>query len=89
MISTTGFISGEVTAYPSGESEFISNKTKPHIHMHKHKDYIRKIWTDSSHHAAFAGTDKLYKIIRKEGKFNIGRGSVPRLRVTDYLIFQP
>ena len=23
MISTTGFISGEVTAYPSGESEFI------------------------------------------------------------------
>ena len=59
--------------------------------MHKHKDYIRKIWTDSSHHAAFAGTDKLYKIFRKEGKFNIGRGSVKRIlaKIDTYSVQRP
>ncbi|CAC5406998.1 unnamed protein product [Mytilus coruscus] len=43
------------------------------------EDYIRKIWTDPSHPASFAGPDKLYKIIHKEGKFDIGRGSVKRI----------
>ncbi|KAJ8321130.1 hypothetical protein KUTeg_001325, partial [Tegillarca granosa] len=36
------------------------------------QDYLKAIWTDPSHPGSFAGPHKLYKIVRKEGKFNIG-----------------
>jgi hypothetical protein len=36
--------------------------------------YMTDIWTDPQHPAAFTGPEKLYQIIRKEGKFKIGRG---------------
>jgi hypothetical protein len=38
------------------------------------EEYVAKIWTDPRHPAAFAGSDKLYDVIRKEGKYSIGRG---------------
>ncbi|XP_063436452.1 uncharacterized protein LOC134717883 [Mytilus trossulus] len=55
------------------------------------EDYIRKIWTDPSHPAAFAGPDKLYKIIQKDGKFDIGRGSVKRIlaKIDTYSVQRP
>ena len=43
----------------------------------KEKDkYMTDIWTDAQHPAAFTGPEKLYQIIRKEGKFKIGRGTI-------------
>ena len=36
------------------------------------------IWTDPQHPAAFTGPEKLYQIIRKEGKFKIGRGTIKK-----------
>ena len=33
------------------------------------------IWTDPQHPTAFTGPEKLYQIIRKEGRFKIGRGT--------------
>lgn len=40
------------------------------------RNYVFKIWTDPVHPAAFAGPEKLYKVIRKEGKYNIGLGTI-------------
>jgi hypothetical protein len=34
---------------------------------------------DRSHPAAFAGPDKLYDVIRKEGKYNIGLGIIRKI----------
>ena len=37
--------------------------------------YMTDIWTDPQHPTAFTGPEKLYQIIRKEGRFKIGRGT--------------
>ena len=45
----------------------------------KEKDkYMTDIWTDPQHPAAFTGLEKLYQIIRKEGRFKIGRGTIKK-----------
>jgi hypothetical protein len=36
------------------------------------EDYLKKIYFDPKHPAAFAGPQKLYKLVKNEGKFNIG-----------------
>lgn len=36
------------------------------------KDYLHSIWTDPKHAGSFAGPEKLYQIVRKEGKYKIG-----------------
>ena len=36
------------------------------------EDYLKKIYYDPSHPASFAGPQKLYKIVKSEGKYNIG-----------------
>ena len=36
------------------------------------ENYLRKIYFDPSHPASFAGPQKLYKVVKYEGKFNIG-----------------
>ncbi|XP_071138385.1 uncharacterized protein [Mytilus edulis] len=38
--------------------------------------YVKRIWTDPGHPAAFAGPNKLLKVIRQEGKFDISRGQL-------------
>jgi hypothetical protein len=43
------------------------------------EEYVAKIWTDPRHPAAFAGPDKLYDVIRKEGKYNIGLGIIRKI----------
>lgn len=55
------------------------------------EEYIKKIWTDPSQPAAFTSADKLYKIIRKHGKYNIGRGTVKRAlaKIDTYSVQKP
>ena len=36
------------------------------------QDYLKKIYYDPKHPASFAGPQKIYKVIKDEGKFNIG-----------------
>lgn len=36
------------------------------------EEYLHSIWTDPKHPGSFSGPDKLYKVVRKEGKFKIG-----------------
>lgn len=35
-------------------------------------EYVNKIWTDPKHPAAFASANKVYEVIRKKGKHEIG-----------------
>ena len=37
------------------------------------KQYLTSIYFDVKHPASYAGPEKLYKIVVKEGKFKIGR----------------
>lgn len=37
---------------------------------------MNDIWTNPKHPGAFAGPDKLYHIVKKEGKYNIQRGLI-------------
>jgi hypothetical protein len=37
------------------------------------KDYLRKIYYNPIHPAAFSCPDKLYKIVKKEGRHTIGK----------------
>lgn len=34
--------------------------------------YLKKIWTNTKHPAAFNGPYKLYQVVKREGKHNIG-----------------
>lgn len=43
------------------------------------QDYIGKIWTDPGHPTTFAGTQKVYQIVRREGKYKIGRGTIKKI----------
>ena len=36
------------------------------------KEYLSNIYYDLSHPAAYAGPNKLYQIVKKEGQFTIG-----------------
>ncbi|KAJ8309715.1 LOW QUALITY PROTEIN: hypothetical protein KUTeg_011580 [Tegillarca granosa] len=36
------------------------------------EDYLKSIWTDPKHPGAYAGPQKLYLIVKKEGKYKIG-----------------
>lgn len=36
------------------------------------EDYLKSIYFDPKHPAAFAGRQKLYKVVKNEGKFHIG-----------------
>ena len=41
-----------------------------------YEDYLHKIWYDLKHPASFTGPDKLYRIVKKDGKFKIGRHKI-------------
>lgn len=38
----------------------------------KEKQYLENIWSDPKHPAAFSGPQKLYQIVKSEGKFKLG-----------------
>jgi len=41
--------------------------------MSEWKEYLKKIWYDPKHPGSYTGPDKLYKVVKREGKFKIGR----------------
>jgi hypothetical protein len=43
------------------------------------RDYVQKIWTDPAHPVSFSGPEKVYQIIRKEGRYNIGLGTIKKI----------
>ena len=43
------------------------------------EEYITKIWKTPEHPAAFASPDKVYNVIKKENKFDIGRGTIKKI----------
>lgn len=43
------------------------------------RDYVQKIWTDPAHPASFSGPEKVYQIIRKKGRYNIGLGTINKI----------
>ena len=43
------------------------------------KQYLENIWSDPKHPAAFSGPEKkLYKFVKKDGKFKIGLSAINR-----------
>ena len=38
-----------------------------------YQDYLEKIYYDPQHPGSFGGVDKLYKAVRQEGKYVLGR----------------
>lgn len=42
------------------------------------EQYLKKIWYDPRHPGSFAGAQKLYEIVKKEGKYNIGLNRIKR-----------
>ena len=59
--------------------------------MADYKDYLTKIYTDIGKPGAFAGPNKLYEIVRKEGKFKIGRAKIRRFlnNLDTYSLYKP
>ncbi|CAG2232029.1 unnamed protein product [Mytilus edulis] len=43
------------------------------------ENYVKRIWTNPNHPGAFAGPDKLLKVIRSEGKFDISRAHLKKI----------
>lgn len=43
------------------------------------EEYVAKIWTDPRHAAAFEGPVKLYDVIRKDGNYKIGLGTIRKI----------
>lgn len=41
-----------------------------------YREYLKQIWYDPEHHVSYAGPDKLYRVVNKEGKSNIGRRKI-------------
>jgi len=44
--------------------------------MPEWQEYLKQIWYDPKHPGSFAGPDKLYKVVKKEGKIKIGRSRI-------------
>lgn len=38
-----------------------------------YRQYLKEIWYDPNNPAAYVGPDKLYRIVKKDGKYGIGR----------------
>ena len=42
------------------------------------EEYLENIYFDPSHAASFSGPEKLYRTVKKEGKFKIGRNKIKK-----------
>lgn len=42
------------------------------------EQYLKKIWYDPRHPGSFAGATKLYEIVKKEGKYDIGLNRIKK-----------
>ena len=54
----------------------------------KYEDYLSSIYYDPKHPAAYGGVDQLYRTVRKEGKFVLGRTKIRNwlLKQEDYAV---
>ena len=54
----------------------------------KYEDYLSSIYYDPKHAAAYSGVDKLYRAVRKEGKFVLGRNKIRNwlMKQEDYAV---
>ena len=54
----------------------------------KYEDYLANIYYDPNHPGAYGGVEKLYRAVRKEGKFVIGRTKIRNwlLKQEDYAV---
>ncbi|MES9880035.1 MAG: DDE-type integrase/transposase/recombinase [Sedimenticola sp.] len=54
----------------------------------KFEDYLASIYYDPEHAAAYAGLDKLYRAVRKEGRFVLSRDKIQKwlLKQEDYAV---
>ncbi len=54
----------------------------------KFEDYLSSIYYDPEHAAAYAGLDKLYRAVRKEGRFVLSRDKIQKwlLKQEDYAV---
>ncbi len=54
----------------------------------KYEEYLESIYYDPEHAAAYAGLDKLYRAIRKEGRFVLSRDKIQKwlLKQEDYAV---
>lgn len=59
--------------------------------MANYKDYLKKIYYSPGNPAAFAGPNKLYEIVKKEGKFKIGLGKIKQFLNNEdaYSLYKP
>jgi len=46
------------------------------MNQSNYQEYFKRIWYDHKHPASYAGPDKLYRLVKKEGKFKIGRQKI-------------
>ena len=53
-----------------------------------YEDYLKSIYYDPKHPGAYSGVDKLYRAVRKEGKFVLGRAKIRNwlLKQEDYSV---
>jgi hypothetical protein len=42
------------------------------------EEYLKKIWYDPKHPGSFAGPSKLYQVVKREGKYDIGLGRIKK-----------
>lgn len=42
------------------------------------EEYLKKIWYDPRHPGSFAGPSKLYQVVKREGKYDIGLGEIKK-----------
>lgn len=42
------------------------------------EEYLKKIWYDPRHPGSFAGPSKLYQVVKREGKYDIGLGKIKK-----------
>lgn len=52
------------------------------------EDYLKTIYYEPKHAAGFAGPQKLYKMVKDEGKFNIGMHKIRKfLQIKNPAVF--
>lgn len=42
------------------------------------EEYLKNIWYNPRHPGSFAGPSKLYQVVKREGKYDIGLGKIKK-----------
>lgn len=59
------------------------DKTSSYLNLNCPSDqimeYLEKIWNDPRHPGSFAGPSKLYQVVKREEKYDIGLGKIKKV----------